>query len=54
MDSEKLLDEYIDRMCRTGKYTKEEAKNFAMVKCVEKYYKEICKDEKSEIGIRKP
>lgn len=32
-------DDYIDRMCRTGKYT-EEARDFALSKEVEKYYRE--------------
>lgn len=33
-------DEYIARLCRTGKYTEEEAREFALSKEVEKYYRE--------------
>lgn len=32
-------DDYITRLCRTGKYT-EEAREFALSKEVEKYYRE--------------
>lgn len=33
-------DDYIARMCRTGKYTENEAREFALSKEVEKYYRE--------------
>lgn len=33
-------DDYITRLCRTGKYTEEEAREFALSKEVEKYYRE--------------
>lgn len=34
-------DDYIARMCRTGKYTEDEAREFALSKEVEKYYQEV-------------
>ncbi|MCM1327291.1 MAG: hypothetical protein NC094_11985 [Bacteroidales bacterium] len=33
-------EDYIARLCRTGRYTPEEAKEFATCKEVEKYYQE--------------
>lgn len=33
-------DDYITRLCRTGKYTEEDARKFALSKEVEKYYRE--------------
>lgn len=33
-------DDYIARLCRTGKYTEEEARDFALSKGVEKHYRE--------------
>lgn len=33
-------DDYITRLCRTGKYTEEEARKFSLSKEVEKYYRE--------------
>lgn len=33
-------DDYITRLCRTGKYTEEEARELALSKEAEKYYRE--------------
>lgn len=37
-------DDYITHLCRTGKYTEEEAREFALSKEVEKYYQETESD----------
>lgn len=34
-------DDNIDRMCRTGKYTEDEAREFALSKEVERYYRQV-------------
>lgn len=43
-------DDYIARLCRTGKYTEEEAREFALSKEVEKYYQDV---ESGRISVGK-
>lgn len=43
-------DDYITRLYRTGKYTEEEAREFALSKEVEKYYQEV---ESGKLVVRK-
>lgn len=43
-------DDYITRLCRTGKYTEEEAREFALSKEVEKYYQDA---ESGRISVGK-
>ncbi len=37
-------DDYIARLCRTGQYTPKQAKELALSKEVERYYKESVQD----------
>lgn len=43
-------DDYITRLCRTGQYTEEEARELALSKEVEKYYQET---ESGRISVEK-
>lgn len=41
-------DDYIARLCRTGKYTEDQTREFALSKEVDKYYQDI-KSENAQI-----